>query len=60
MKFTVDYEVHGHFEVTVDADNERDAIHAANSLIYNKHFDVRELEADLYSAECNGETHYFA
>ena len=53
MIYTVDFEVHGHHEIEVEADSYEEAVDMAEEILSMQDFGVLnyEVDAELYSVE---------
>ena len=52
MTYTIDFEIHGHHYIEVEADSKEDAIDSAEELIGMQEFGVLwDIDADVYSVE---------
>jgi hypothetical protein len=60
MIYTVDFEIHGHHYVEVEAESMEEAIESAEEICGMQDFGVLyDVDADVYSVEDeNGNTHY--
>lgn len=53
MTYNVDFEIHGHHEIEIEADNYEDAVDMAEEILSMQDFGVLnyEVDAELYSVE---------